>query len=222
MGILECKDLSFCYMEDKPILSHLDLKLTDESGCVVMLGKNGAGKTTLLNILSGAITADEGELIRENMKLMYLPYEQPFYKNLTVLDHLKYFYRIFHNQEFHIENQEIQEILTMLDIHYLKQKLIKCSSGEKKKVGLACALLSNADIYLLDEPFIGLDVESTNELLRYIDKKKDKACFFLTTHTVLNLEKVCDQVYLLENHKFSRHTTNKEEIEDILFHWGAL
>lgn len=139
--------------------------------CILLSGKNGAGKSTLLNVLCGFLPADEGRIVN-TLSIGYLPFEHPLYPHLTVLENLRYYYRNFRKKNFSLEDKEVQDVLQILSIDYLQQRIDQCSSGQAQKVGIACILLSGADLIIMDEPFVALDKKSSERLYTWIQEKK--------------------------------------------------
>ena len=70
-----------------------------------------------------------------------------------------------------------------LPFDHLSQRIDQCSSGQVQKAGIACILLSNADVIIMDEPFIAIDAKSSEKLCEWIQKKKQNQIFLLTSHT---------------------------------------
>lgn len=207
---LQCREVSFSY-SDEPFLQNINLSFSNEDGCIVLLGRNGAGKSTLLNVISEQLPYC-GKIIKEDARMLFLPYEDALIANLSVEDNLAFFYRIFHKRKLSYADEKLQEILTALSITYLKQKINICSSGQKKKVALACLLLSNANVFLLDEPFNAIDYQSVNELIALFNKWKQEKLFIITTHSFSLASQFCDRLLVLEAGNLIKDTINKEDI----------
>ena len=139
-----------------------------------LIGKNGAGKSTLLNVVCGFLPPDYGSLSRGGMTIGYLPYEHPLYRHLTVLENLRYFYRCFHGKNLDLQDAAVQEVLQALSIDYLNQRMDQCSSGQEQKAGIACILLSNADMIIMDEPSAPLTEQETETLHTIVRQLKGK------------------------------------------------
>jgi ABC-2 type transport system ATP-binding protein len=176
-----------------------------------LLGPNGAGKTTLISILNGLKTFDSGDVsvfgkpltkelksIRKRCSL--IPQSLAFYDNLSVKENLEFFAGI----------QKIDRVTAQKNIHYaveinrlgsmLKQKASTLSGGQKRRLNIAIGLLNNPDILFFDEPTVGIDPESRNEILATIRSfKQDNKCVIYTSHYMPEIEKICDQVAII-NH----------------------
>jgi ABC-2 type transport system ATP-binding protein len=182
-----------------------------------IVGLNGAGKTTFFNALSTTLKADSGQILfNENnithKNIAYLETVNFFYSRITGKEYLNIFKQT--NADFNLNS--LQEFLKLP----LDELIENYSTGMKKKLALLGVLKQNKPVFLLDEPFNGLDLE-TNKILELIIsalKKKGKTVF-LSSHIIDPLLSVCDAIHVLENGEFSK-TYNKPnfgEIEDALF-----
>lgn len=203
--------VSFAY-DDEDVLHDFTLMIQEQEGCILLAGRNGTGKSTLLNLLAGALLPYEGEVIRDEMSIGYLPFDTPLFEHLSVKDNLRYYYRNFRGKDFDIQDSFVQEVLGTLSIDYLEQRLDKCSSGQRQKAGIAMILLSGADLIVMDEPFVAIDSKSCAGLLRLIEKQKQQTTFLLTTHTIDQLEPIADRLILLKEQNVELDTRNREEI----------
>lgn len=207
------EDMYFAYDEEF-ILEDISFKIKEGDGCILLVGRNGAGKSTLINVLCGALKIDEGEIRREKMTIGYLPFNSPLYKNLTILENLRYFYRSFQGRNLDLENTFVKRVLQTLSIDYLNQRFDKCSSGQQQKAGIACILLSGADMIVMDEPFVAIDSKSTSGLIDLIQDMKKSTVMLLTTHTIDRLQSFANRLILLEGKSLVKDTCNVEEIKE--------
>lgn len=210
------KDMYFAY-DTEWILKNINIEIHEHDGCILLTGKNGAGKSTLLNVICGFLPADEGSVERKEMTIGYLPFDQPLYPHLSVLENLRYFYRCFQGKNLDLENQEVMEVLDMLSIDYLSQRIDQCSSGQIQKAGIACILLSNADAIIMDEPFVAIDAKSSEKLCEWIQRKKQNQIFLLTSHTTSYILPLVDRLIVLDGQELVMDTKQKEEIKDYFF-----
>lgn len=216
MKELIVKDMYFAY-DTEWILKNINIEIHEHDGCILLTGKNGAGKSTLLNVICGFLPADDGSVERKEMTIGYLPFDQPLYPHLSVLENLRYFYRCFQGRNLDLEDQEVMEVLDMLSIDYLSQRIDQCSSGQVQKAGIACILLSNADVIIMDEPFIAIDAKSSEKLCEWIQKKKQNQIFLLTSHTTSYILPLVDRLIVLDGQELVMDTEQKEEIKDYFF-----
>ena len=194
------------------ILEDLNLTIQQGDGCILLTGKNGAGKSTLLNVVCGFLPPDYGSLSRGGMTIGYLPYEHPLYRHLTVLENLRYFYRCFHGKNLDVQDTAVQEILQALSIDYLNQRMDQCSSGQEQKAGIACILLSNADMIIMDEPFVAIDAKSSEGLCELISKNCENTVFLITSHTSSGILPVVNRLLALDGHHLVLDTKDHRKI----------
>ena len=213
--MISIQDLSISFSKSKVIDNiSADFPLNRIYG---IIGLNGAGKTTLFNCLSGILKPDAGQVTINNQPLSqkdiaYLETTNFFYSRITGNEYLNIFRAT--NKNFNL--QALQSLLKLP----LDDLIETYSTGMKKKLALLAALKQEKSIFLLDEPFNGLDMGTNKMLETTIDILKQKGkTIFLSSHILEPLFTVCDSIYLLEKGTFSR-TFSKDEfnrIEDELF-----
>ena len=174
------------------------------------LGPNGAGKTTTMNILSGLIDFNGGEvyLDGENFKnnkrellrkVGYLPQSPIFYNYMSALEYLHFIGELTNMPEKNIKARtaEILDIVKLTDA--AKRKVGQYSGGMKQRLGIAVALFNKPEMVFLDEPTSALDPEGRMEILEYIKALKSVGTtVFLSTHILSDIERVCDEVSILD------------------------
>lgn len=167
-----------------------------------IIGLNGAGKTTFFNILAGFLPPDKGTLWDDGNKLsrrevVYLETVNYFYSNITGEEYLSIFPAT--NRDFHTER------MTELMHLPLREIIETYSTGMKKKLALLATLKQNKPIYLFDEPFNGLDLE-TNEVLKLIIQRlqRKKKTIFISSHILSPLTDLCDKIHLLQSGVFTK------------------
>lgn len=167
-----------------------------------IIGLNGAGKTTFFNIISGFLTPDNGVILNNGNTLSrrevaYLETVNFFYSNLTGEEYLSIFTAT--NQEFHTER--MSELIQLP----LKELIETYSNGMKKKLALLATLKQNKPIYIFDEPFNGLDLE-TNEVLKLIIQRlqRKKKTILISSHILSPLINLCDKIHLLQSGVFKK------------------
>ncbi|MEN8146126.1 MAG: ABC transporter ATP-binding protein [Campylobacterota bacterium] len=194
--------------DEKVALNHLSLEI--KAGTVFgLLGPNGAGKTTLISILNGLTKYNEGEVtvfdlaLDKNLEAIrkrcaLIPQTLAFYENLTVIENLNFFGGIQNieadtlkkNIEYAVETNRLSSMLN--------QKASTLSGGQKRRLNIAIGLLNDPDILFFDEPTVGIDPESRNEILETIMSfKKDNKTVVYTSHYMPEIEKICDEVAII-------------------------
>ena len=175
---------------------------------VGFLGPNGAGKSTLMKILTTFITADEGEAKVNNHDVSsetksvqksvgYLPEHNPLYLDLYIREYLA-----FNADIYKIAKSRIEEVIQLTGLTPESSKKIgQLSKGYRQRVGLACALLHDPEVLILDEPTTGLDpnqLVEIRELIKNIGKNKT---VFLSTHIMQEVEAICERIIIINNGK---------------------
>lgn len=187
------------------------------NGVYGIVGLNGAGKTTFFNVLSRSLKPDDGIITINgkeisNQDVAYLETINFFYSRITGNEYLKIFKQT--NPDFNLDS--LQELFKLP----LDELIENYSTGMKKKLALLGVLKQNRDIFLLDEPFNGLDLETNKVLELIIPALKEKGkTIFISSHIIDPLLTVCDSIHYLEDGKFTQSFDkgNFYRIEDELF-----
>lgn len=174
------------------------------------LGPNGAGKSTTMNILSGLIDFNDGEIYLDGedfkknkrkllKKVGYLPQNPVFYNYMNANEYLHFIGEIAGMSEKKIRERTLE----LLEIVKLRPEAVKkigqYSGGMKKRLGIAVALFNKPEIIFLDEPTSALDPEGRMEILEFIKELKSAGTtVFLSTHILSDVERVCDEVSILD------------------------
>lgn len=183
-----------------------------------LLGPSGAGKTTLIKILTGQIPRDGGtvEINGANADTLTGEDHKKFgimmdnfgvYERLSCYDNLKIFAEIYG-----VKNDDILGSLKKVGLESArKTPPSKLSKGMKCRLRLARAFMTNPDILFLDEPTSGLDPATSDEIHKMMLAEKEKGkTIFLTTHTMTEAEKLCDDIVMLNEGKIVEHGSPRE------------
>jgi ABC-2 type transport system ATP-binding protein len=197
---------------DEAVTAVDDVSLTIETGSVVgLLGPNGAGKTTLIKSILGMVVPDEGTVhvhgvdVRRHPRRAYAHVDAMLegarndYWRLTVRENLRYFATIGGVDPDSAEPYH-DRLLERLDLREKADVPVrKLSRGMKQKVSLASALAGDASVLFLDEPTLGLDVESSRTLQRELRRlaEEEGLTVVLSSHDMDVIETVCDRVVIL-------------------------
>ena len=213
--MIEIQNLSIRF-SDKIVLDNISINFKPNQ-IYGIVGLNGAGKTTFFNVLSANLKAEFGHLkYRENplsdKDIAYLETVNFFYSRITGNEYLKIFKQT--NLDFNLKLLQNYFKLPLDDL------IETYSTGMKKKLALLGILKQSRGIFLLDEPFNGLDME-TNKILEIIIlalKEKGKTVF-VSSHIIDPLLSVCDSIHYLENGRFTKSFEKVEfhNVEDELF-----
>lgn len=212
-------------------LSHINLSFKNK-GFYTIIGKSGSGKSTLLNILSGLVKPSEGDYIIRGIStnafteadwaslrrntLAYVFQEHNLIETLTVIENLSIvlFYK---NLSFIDMEQQIQQILTQFELEPIKNQLCKnLSGGEKQRVAIIRALLSDSPVVIADEPTSALDETNTKmvyDLLKEISKSR---LVIVVTHDMDMTQRYSDVIIKLNyGHVVSNENLTTESTTEI-------
>lgn len=176
----------------------------DKPEVVGFLGPNGAGKSTMMKILTTFLSATEGQAevngfdVSVNAKEVqqsvgYLPEHNPLYLDMYVREYLA-----FNANLQNVDISKIEEIIQLTGLTPEAHKQIEqLSKGYRQRVGLACALLHNPDVLILDEPTTGLDPNQLVEIRSLIKTIGQEKTVFLSTHIMQEVEAMCDRVIII-------------------------
>lgn len=206
--MITIKNLDISYQKNKKVIDSLNLTM-EENTINGIVGLNGTGKTTLLNAIYGLKKIDSGTInLKEaaitKREIAYLVTENFFYSNITGREYLS----LFKNKQF---NDDKWNELFLLP---LNQIIDEYSSGMKKKLAIIGILKQDKPIIILDEPFNGLDIE-TSRIIRSIllRLKKRGKTIIITSHIIETLTNLCDYIHYLENGKIKYSKEKKEFAE---------
>lgn len=168
---------------------------------VGLIARNGTGKSTLLSILTGRESQDEGAIVyRNGIRTGYLEQEPVFNPDDTVLD------ACFNHQGDDEKIVKAKQILTRLKIADLSQPMGQLSGGQRKRVALANALITEPDFLILDEPTNHLDLEMIEWLEGSL--QRGNKSILMVTHDRYFLDRVCDVILELDDHTIYTYRGN--------------
>ncbi len=207
---LSARNLSFSFGENPAIQ---DINVEFPRGKITgIMGPNGSGKSTLLQCLSGIIEPQTGDVLafgdmlsEHQEKISYIPQKEKIDWDfpITVKDLVKTslfkrlkWYERFSEELIHLSEQAIQT----MGLEGLENKQIgQLSGGQQQRAFLARALASNAEVFLLDEPFTGLDAKATKDLIGILKKIRDDGnSVVVVHHDFSNASLFLDEVVLLK------------------------
>ena len=228
MILLEAKDLIKRY-NGRPVVNSVSF-MVNQGEIVGLLGRNGAGKTTSFRMTIGMIKPESGIVIfngvdvtrtamfkRSRLGMGYLSQEPSIFRRLSVKDNIM---AIMETMKFprKVRNQKCEQLLSQF--HLTKQSSQQArtlSGGERRKLEIARALVTNPTMILLDEPFSGVDPIAVEELQSEIRGLKERGIsILLTDHNVRETLSVTDRSYIMDGGKILREGPPKDLINDEL------
>ncbi len=204
-----------------------------------LIGLNGAGKSTTIKTIIGQLTPFSGRVEVEKLSILenqrgyrqsiaVIPESPVLYEELTFREHIEFVARSY-NQ---MNEETMAHAMELVEAFRLTKQLdwfpAYFSKGMKQKVLIVCALMLDVPVYVVDEPFLGLDPLGIRTLLQVLKEKKEKgAAILMSTHVLDTAEKYCDRFIVLHEGKVIvqgdieglRATSNIEEtsLEEIYF-----
>lgn len=178
--ILSVKNL--CLQRGKHVLCQ-DISFLVRSGQGITLkGPNGSGKTTLLCYLAGLIPSAQVHVFE---KTLFLPSEYGLYPNLTVQENLVFFQALLGKQNKKHRRNSLKNALESFDLQTFQHRYVQSlSTGQKRRVSLARLFLSDAVLWLLDEPDQGMDNQYCERLNQHLKTHLEKGgAYVLATHS---------------------------------------
>ncbi len=175
-----------------------------------LLGPNGAGKTTTIRMLSTVLEPDRGDVtiggysIRRNADAVrsligVCPQELALYEELSALDNMAFFGQMagLDGKEARAQTMAHLELMGLAD--RAKGKVAKFSGGMKRRINLAIALMGHPQLLFLDEPTVGIDPQSRNNIYETIEGLRDKGMTILyTTHYMEEADRLCDRIAIMD------------------------
>ncbi len=192
-------------------VSDLDLFI-DEKEIFGLLGPNGAGKTTLISLLcslikptSGSFTID-GLTYKSPNQLKQLigivPQEYALYPELTANENLRYFGSMYGLKGQLLKSKISQAIETLGLSKFANKKVSTFSGGMKRRINLIASILHEPKVLFLDEPTVGVDVQSKNVIIKYLQLLNKKGTTIIyTSHHLNEAEDFCTKVAIIDHGK---------------------
>ena len=193
----------------RPVIKDINFELK-KGEIVGLIGLNGAGKSTTIKHMLGLLTPMEGRLtisdidIKQDVeayrrKLSYIPEAPVIYDELTLQEHIN-----MTAMAYNIDKEEaMKRANPLLKTFRLENELdifpSHFSKGMKQKVMIICAFIVDPELYIIDEPFLGLDplgIQSMLDLM--VEKKEENRAVLMSTHILATSEKYCDRFLIMD------------------------
>src|SRR5438105_6723675 len=227
MNLLETTKLVKSY-DGRVVVDEVSFVLAREE-IVGLLGRNGAGKTTTFRMILGMVTPDSGAVAfdgyditqlpmyqRARKGIGYLSQERSDFRRLTVWQNLQAILETL-NITRHERNKRANLLMDQYGLLKVRdQRAETLSGGERRKLEIARAMVTQPKLILLDEPFSGVDPIAVEDLQREVVRLKVEfgKSVLITDHNVAQTLKVCDRALIIDNGRVFKEGTPKEIIND--------
>jgi ABC-2 type transport system ATP-binding protein len=198
-----------------------------------ILGPNGAGKSTIVNILNTLVKPDKGDVIIDGVNIKddgvtiklimgVVPQEIALYEELSAYENLMFWGGLY-NIPKPVLNTIVNNTLEIVDLSNRKNDRIRTfSGGMKRRINIACSLLHNPKILVLDEPTVGVDPQNRNHIFEVIERLNNEGMTIIyTTHYMEEAERFCDKIAIIDVGRIIAQGTLKElrkisEVKDLI------
>jgi ABC-2 type transport system ATP-binding protein len=213
--------------KDAPRAAVSDLSLTINKGDIFgLLGPNGAGKTTFISMLCGLFPPNTGEIYvngythktnsREcKQAIGVVPQEIALYPKLTAWENLMFLGHMYGLKSQSLKHAIKQNLSTLGLEANMHQKIMSYSGGMKRRVNLIAGLLHNPQLLILDEPTVGVDVQSKQAIIEHLKKlnKENGMTILYTSHHLDEAEDFCTHIAIIDDGKLVTQGPTKELIQ---------
>lgn len=220
--MIKIENLSKRYEDGILALDHLSLEI-QPGQIFTLLGANGAGKSTTINLICGFIPPSTGDVLINNVSLKKNPIEMKkhiaylsenvmLYNNFTGFQNLNFFAKLSGKN---LSKTELENILRDIGLQErsIHKNVETYSKGMRQKIGIAIAMVKDASVFLLDEPFSGLDPKAAFDFQNLlIDLKKKGKTIFMSTHDIFRAKDMADSVGIMKDGRLVM-IKSKEELE---------
>ena len=197
-----------------PVAAVNDISLSVKKGEIFgFLGPNGAGKTTTIRLLTGVLTPDAGSVriggvdvhgdpLKAKLKMGVIPENSTVYGDLTAEQNILWTAK-FYGLDRATREARAREILKRLGLSGRKDSLVRTfSKGMKQRISIACAIVPSPEVLILDEPTVGLDVQSRRLVIETVRQMNEAgSTIFLTTHNIEEANALCTMVSIIKQGK---------------------
>lgn len=222
--LIYLKNVSYAYKKSIPVLANINMEVS-QNQIHAVLGHNGAGKTTLFKLISGNLKLKNGcitfnsNFVDNKRDIAFVPDTGGFFGSLTVWENLRFRYLISNQPENDMRDR-INLLINMFGLtEYVNIQGKNLSSGLKKRLSLACAMVLKPKVLLLDEPTNGVDPTTYDMLIKILNKLKAKGThILLNSHDLTFVSRVADDITILHKGEIVCQRTMDKLDEEKLSH----
>lgn len=225
MKVIEIKDLVKKY-DNTIAVDNISLSI-EEGEVYGILGPNGAGKSTIISLICSLLHPTLGEIrilgedirkksisIKRNIGLV--PQNIALYKEFTAYENVKFFGELYGLKGKKLTDS-INNALEFTDLlEFKKKRAEEFSGGMLRRLNIACAIVHSPKILIMDEPTVGIDPQSRNNIMQSVKKLNEKGVTIIyTTHYMEEAENLCTKIAIIDNGKIIAQGS-KEELKDVV------
>jgi ABC-2 type transport system ATP-binding protein len=213
---MQIDDLDFHYPDQPGLFSQFSLRV--EAGQRFgLFGPNGAGKTTLMNLMTGLLPATSGTIRlfgkdmqkhhrRVNSLFGFVPQDFAFYQELSPVENLAFF-GAWSGMTGPAIGSRTRELLDILGLSTVRNKKVQhFSGGMKRRVNLAIGVIHRPRLLFLDEPTVGVDVQTRHAIVNYLKQLNESGTTLIyTSHQLSEAEELCNTIALIDEGRIIAH-----------------
>jgi ABC-2 type transport system ATP-binding protein len=214
---IEVKGLSHRYKgQAEDVIPNMSLSVA-QGQSFGLFGPNGTGKTTLISLITGLLDYQKGSIQLFDKEVVshkkavrrqfgYVPQSLSYYEELSPRHNLQYFGAMMGMTTSQIK-ERTEELLTVLGLIHVMNKPVKTfSGGMKRRVNLAIGVIHNPQLIFLDEPTVGVDVQTRHAIIAYLKELNTRGTtLFYTSHHLSEAQELCDTVALMDDGQIVAH-----------------
>ncbi|MBG9378487.1 ABC transporter ATP-binding protein [Panacibacter sp. DH6] len=215
---IDISDVSFAYPGYPPVIANLHLTI-QQGERFGLFGPNGAGKTTLMQLMTGLLAYKKGsihllgnKIQRQNKKANnlfgFVPQDFSFYHELSPKENLSFFgaWAGLTKPEIQRRSAHLLQVLGLEDVS--DKPVQKFSGGMKRRVNLAIGVIHQPKVLFLDEPTVGVDVQSRHAIINYLKElNREGSTLVYTSHQLNEAEDLCTRIALFDEGRIIAHDT---------------
>ena len=209
--LLKVKNLEKNY-EEKKVVDNISFEVNNGE-VIGLLGANGAGKSTTIKMITGILEKDSGEVIYSDNNISnnyreyqreigVVPQEIAVYADMSAYDNVKFFCSLYGFKKKELEKR-VEEALKFVGLWERRKEAAKnYSGGMKRRLNIACSISHSPKLLIMDEPTVGIDPQSRNNIMEVIKKLNSNGTTVIyVSHYMEEVEALCNRIILMEEGK---------------------